>query len=146
MKMRSGGRIVVSVDTVSSRPVKVSVKPSQGTASAISSRITAEAKTRVQRLENIIAQDWLKEVRYGNQLDELAHADFIHNHIRGIYYDLYHNHTELYEGGSDPFLHELADAEDALNVYLHLHPEAPAMYIILSRQISMTISAGLLML
>lgn len=66
--------------------------------------------------------------KYEAQIDELEHADFIHNHIRGIYYELYHNHTELYEGGSDPFLHELADAEDALNVYLNLHPEAGNAY------------------
>ena len=66
--------------------------------------------------------------KYETQLDELEHAEFIHNYIRGIYYDLYHNHTELYEGESDPFLHELADAEDALKVYLHLHPEAGDAY------------------
>lgn len=73
LRMQNGGRIVVSVDTVSAHRVKVNVKPPQGTASAVSTRITAEARTRMQRLEHIIGQDWLKEVKHGNQLDELAH-------------------------------------------------------------------------
>lgn len=67
--------------------------------------------------------------KYETQLDELEHADFIHNYIRGLHYDLYHHHhKELFESDNDLFVHEIAEAEDALNVYLHLHPEAGDAY------------------
>ena len=73
LKMQNGGRIVVSVDTFASRPVKVNVKPLQGVADSITTKLIAETRTRFARLENIIKQPWLHEVRDGSQLDELAH-------------------------------------------------------------------------
>ena len=73
MKMQNGGRIVVSVDTFTSHPVKVNVKPPQRAVDSITTKLIAETRTRFARLENIINQPWLHEVRHGYQLDELAH-------------------------------------------------------------------------
>ena len=64
--------MTVSVNTATTRPISVKVKPTAGTASAVSTDIQTKMKTRWERLENIIGQNWLREIKDGRQIDEIS--------------------------------------------------------------------------
>ena len=72
MRLENGGKLTVGVSTRSSYPVSVNVRPTHSAASVISSDIQTSARTRRQRLENIITQPWLSEIREPQQIDEIA--------------------------------------------------------------------------
>ncbi len=72
MRLENGGKLTVGVGTRSSYPVSVNVRPTHSAASVISSDIQTSARTRRQRLENIITQPWLSEIREPQQIDEIA--------------------------------------------------------------------------
>ena len=72
LKLENGGRLTVSVNTATTRPISVKVKPTAGTASAVSTDIQTKMKTRWERLENIIGQNWLREIKDGRQIDEIS--------------------------------------------------------------------------
>ncbi len=72
LKLENGGRLTVSANTATTRPISVKVKPTAGTASAVSTDIQTKMKTRWERLENIIGQNWLREIKDGRQIDEIS--------------------------------------------------------------------------
>ena len=71
MKLDNGGKLTVAVNTVSERNIPVRVKPANGAVTSVSTIINANSRTRWQRLENIIGQDWLTEIK-NSQLDDVA--------------------------------------------------------------------------